>query len=169
MLLYGVDHRRICIPYTTCTSRFLSNGTLLVGRVQVSRDIPQLDCALYVIRGGADFGTNSARGCKFRTRSNVRSPCICMYLRHLVPPASLPAFPTPSPANDSSRLSKSVTALVYTLDAKLPASYSLTNAFSRNTRIQSTITPTTSTYYSGFVQSPTGRGSCDLRFLRRHV
>ena len=82
-----------------------------------------------------------------------------MYLRHLVPPASLPAFPTPSPANDSARLSKSVTALVYTLDAKLPASYSLTNAFSRNTRIQSTITPTTSTYYSGFVQSRTDTGA----------
>ena len=38
--------------------------------------------------GGADFGTNSARGCKFRTRSDVRSPriaCTCVtkyYLRH---------------------------------------------------------------------------------------
>ena len=31
------------------------------------------------------------------------------------------------------------------------------------------ITHTTSTFYSGFGQSTTGRGSCDLRFLWRHV
>ena len=92
-----------------------------------------------------------ARGCKFRTRSNVRSPriaCTCgtkYYLRHYL--------------RSLRRHLRTTQHDFDTTPAKLPASYSLTNAFSRNTRMQPTITHTTSTYYCGFGQSTTGRGS----------
>ena len=58
-----------------------------------------------------------------------------MHLRYQVLPASFPAFPAPSPANDSARVSLRW-FMPYTTPANFPASYSLTNSFSPNTRMQ---------------------------------